>query len=56
MSEPAGGPDSEAAAEEDEPGRPSRTRQLGGWFLGPSRLAPLTITHCVHSAAEVLLV
>ena len=52
MSEPAGGPDSEAAAEEDEPGRPSRTRQLGGWFLGPSRLAPLTITHCVHSAAE----
>jgi MFS family permease len=52
MSEPAERLDSDASAECEEASQSSRTGRIARWFLGPPRLAPLTITHCVHSAAE----
>jgi MFS family permease len=52
MSEPVERLDSDRSADDEEAGRVHRTGHLRVWFLGPRRLAPLTITHCVHSAAE----
>lgn len=49
-------------ADEVGPARAAETatprfgRRLIDWYLGPGRLPPLTITHCIHSIAEAFFV
>ena len=46
----------DAAVPPQQAAMPPALRRVGHvlwrWFFGPAAQAPLTITHCVHSAAE----